>query len=878
MKRFLKRFAIISLIVIVGLVGIAAILASIYEDQIGARIIKEINEQITSELRVNAFKLTVVSSFPNVAANLNGVSLTDNQDGLLLETEQMSFRMGLLSLLSSKIKVKSVKVSDGALNIAIDGRGNANYQIFKTSETQGEGTPGDAAETEEDAGPTISLALAILEDIDLIYTDESTNQEMLVNVKNASFSGEFSSEKFSLESEAELESRFIELDGARYLAGKNVNYDAIVDVDMANGKYEFKEVSVDVESNVFRIDGYIEETEEGTFYDLFLNSDESSLATMLQLLPAEYLEPLADFDSRGDFIVKAEIKGMADDRIGPEVKAELSLEDGRITNEKMDGTLKDVSFLATFHNGALRSNRSSVLEINNLKGYFNRELMGLRLRVENLDDPLIDFELDGVVPVEMVYGFIPDDRVKSGDGEIEIRNLRIQGRYEDMIETNRIARVKASGSLEFDDASLVIADESMTIDKGVLQLQDNILTIEGLELEGAGSEMEFAGTAQNLLPVLFADSLNTKRAELNFETKLYAKKLDLDRLASLSLVGEDDEEEAEAQDIPVDSLTEKRIQSRERITKFLKGTFDARIDEFNYDQIEGQNFTGLLDFRNNQLSISGRTQAMEGIFDVNGELYFQELPFLEARLSCTDIDIHEFFEQSENFGQEVLRAEHVNGRLDAKIAIYVFWDAQGNMLWDKLKVLAGIGVKDGQLQDFEMLKSFSSYVDVRDLEDIRFTNLENFLEIRNQRIIIPVMFIQSNALNLTISGEHEFDQDIAYSIKVNAGQVLANKFKKHDPDLKPKKARRNGFFNLYYRIVGNIDDYEMESAKKVVKTDFDQSEKRKRAIQRELETAFNTVIEMVDEPLDWRDIPEYGGDDAEDEEPIFLDWEEGSKN
>jgi hypothetical protein len=137
------------------------------------------------------------------------------------------------------------------------------------------------------------------------------------------------------------------------------------------------------------------------------------------------------------------------------------------------------------------------------------------------------------------------------------------------------------------------------------------------------------------------------------------------------------------------------------------------------------------------------------------------------------------------------------------------------------------------------------------------------------------MFIQSNALNLTISGMHDFDQDIAYSVKVNAGQVLANKFKRHDPDLKPKKARRNGFFNLYYRIIGNIDDYEMESAKKVVKADFDRSEQRKRAIQRELETAFNTVIEMVEEPTDWRDIPEYGGDEAADEEPIFLDWEEG---
>jgi hypothetical protein len=869
MKRFLKRFAIISLIVLVGLVGLAALLAGIYENKIGARIIEEINKQITSELKVNTFDLSVVSSFPNVAANLNGVSLTDNRDGLLLETEQLSFRMGLLSLLSSKIKVKSVVISDGAIQVAIDRQGRPNYDIFKSS---GEEAPVEDG-ADEDSGPTIALAEARLEDIDLIYVDESTKQEIMANVKEARFSGEFSSKQFALDSDADLEFHFIEMDGQRYLAGKNLNYDAVIDVDMDAGKYQFKEVMLDVESNVFRIDGSIEEMEGGTYYDLFLNSEKGSLASMIQLLPREYLESLGEFDSRGDFIVKAQIKGQADDRRGPEINAELSLEDGRLSSPMMDGELKDVSFLATFTNGEARTNSSSVFEITNLKGYFNRELMEMRLRVEDIDDPLIDFQLDGVVPVEMIYGFIPDERVKDGGGEIEIKGLQVKGKYEDMIQTSRIARVQAAGELEFDDASLTIAGEEMIIDEGRMHLQDNILSIEGLKLEGAGSEMEFAGTAQNLLPVLFADSLNSKRAELDFQTKLLAKTLDLDRLVSLSLVNEDEEV---AEETPIDSLTEKRIQDRERITNFLKGTFDAQVDEFNYNKIEGKNFIGLLDFRNNQLNITGRTQAMDGRFDVQGELYFQDQPYLEARLSCNGINVHEFFSEGENFGQDVLRAEHLEGTLDAKIAIYVYWDEQGNLLWDKLKVLAGLGIKDGQLQGFEMLESFSSFVDIRDLRNIHFTNMENFVEISNQRVIIPVMFIQSNALNLTISGEHSFEQDIAYSLKVNAGQVLANKFKKHDPDLKPKKAQRNGFFNLYYNIVGNIEDYEMKSAKRQVKSDFEQSERRKRAIQRELEVAFNAVIEMVDEPRDWRDIPEYGDEEALDEEPIFLDWDEGS--
>ena len=171
-----------------------------------------------------------------------------------------------------------------------------------------------------------------------------------------------------------------------------------------------------------------------------------------------------------------------------------------------------------------------------------------------------------------------------------------------------------------------------------------------------------------------------------------------------------------------------------------------------------------------------------------------------------------------------------------------------------------------------MLEDFSTFVNIRDLQEIRFTNLQNFFEVRNEKLFLPVMFIQSNALNMTISGEHSFEQDIAYYVKVNAGQVMADRFRRHNPKLRPKPARRKGFFNLYYAILGNLDDYNFVSDKRRVKNDFEESEVRKRDIHFELEHRFGTIIELVDEPLDWRDIPEYE-EDPNTDEPEFLDME-----
>ena len=93
----------------------------------------------------------------------------------------------------------------------------------------------------------------------------------------------------------------------------------------------------------------------------------------------------------------------------------------------------------------------------------------------------------------------------------------------DMINPSRIHRVKSSGTLEFDDAELTINGEALVLDRGTLELRDNELKIEELKLEGAGSEIIFGGYASNFLPVLLADSINSKDAKLRFKATLKIK-------------------------------------------------------------------------------------------------------------------------------------------------------------------------------------------------------------------------------------------------------------------------------------------------------------------------------------------------------------------
>lgn len=841
--KFLKRAAIFVGVLLLLLLGTAVVAVTFFENAMGQQLITQINRQLRGELSVERFDLTVLSSFPSASINLRDVVLMDSRGGVLLEAEELACRLSLFSLFTRQVQVKSVLVSNGALNISIDRKGQGNYDIMK---------PSPEEEVDEEGRQTgLSLSQARLKDVELIYEDATTAQAVMLTVKDAVFSGQFSDARFSLKSNADLVSNFIDVAETRFLAGKRIKYDAVLNVDMAKGLYDIERARLDIESNGFRIEGSVQQQARSSMYDLVFMSEAVSLASMLTLLPDSYLKSFGDFKSSGQFEVLASIKGEATASQNPEVRMQMSFENGKISKPTTRETIEDVRFLAIFNNGKRHTNADAVFEIRDCEGSFSGERFTTSLRVANMDDPRVSLQINGAVPAALAVGFLGHADVTNGQGRIAFNKLFLEGRYEDMLRPDRMEEVAFGGSVSIDEVLFNVKAEELRLSEGLFNIDGQRFSLDSIRMTGAGSDLRLSGSATNLLAVLLADSLNEKGVTLLFEAVLTASEMDLDRLMALSFVSEAEEAAAESQAV-LDSLRQESILRRERLGKRLRGSFEADVRSFNYNKIEGRDFKGQLSFANNQFLVKGITQAMGGGFELEGLFDLTEEPSLRAKLITREVDFREFFRQGDNFGQEVLLAENVNGALNSRIIITAQWNREGQFLEDKLEVLAGVNIRNGELIGLKMLEDFSTFVKVKDLRHIRFTNMENILQVRDRKLVIPAMFLQSNALNLTISGLHSFDHDIRYFLKVNAGQVLINRFKSHDRQLKPQKARKGGFFNLYYSIIGNLDDYEMESSKSAVNADFQRTEALRRTLQTALERSFGIPM-LITEPESWQD-------------------------
>jgi len=871
LKSLLKVISGLIIVTIISLIAIAAV----FEKQIAGMVIDTLNKQLKTDLQVSDASLSLIWKFPQAAVYLNDAKIdgVGGQAEKLLDVKSISLQCSTLGLLMGDYNFTSIAIENGSLFIYNDEKGTVNYDIFKSSEEQ--------ASSAESSDLNLTITDAILSNVTIHYVDKVAQYDIKVTTSTANFSGDFiinneiNANQHTMTSYIELYSEYITIGETTYMKGTNLAYNGSVDLDLAAEKYSFDNIKLYIEGNQFNMHGSMAKVDKGMEYNLVFDSKKALLGSLMQLIPEQYAATLGQFESYGELSFDARINGISSKRAAPIVEVNFGLKGGRITHPNMIGSMKNVNFDVNFTNGNGIDDQTAKLKLIGFQASLNNQPINLNWEMIGLENPMITMSLDGKIPLDAVYGFF-GTTVTDGSGWIEIAQLSLNGRLKDMTSMYRIPRVKLNGLVNFNQAHLLVNDIPTYIETGALSLDNNEINVSNFTFKTTNSDMVFNGEFQNVLPVLLSDSLNSQNAKLTFLASLNSQNMDLDELSTIG--GGYSSEEIQAAAVEdQDSLTQETFESREYRTSFLKGKFITNIVTLKYGNVLAENFNGSVEFDNSIMQLKGvKVDAMDGVFELNSKIYFEKEPRVELFLDCDNINIQEFLAQLDNFGQEVLTAENLRGRLKSLIKVNIFLDSLGNFKNDDLFVVADVKITNGELINLKMLEGFSNFITMRDLQHISFTELKNQFKIEHGKIILPAMFIQSNALNLVVGGEYGFNDDLDFKVKINAGQVIANKFKKYNPDKEAIKARQQGLFNIYARISGNLyGDLKYQIGPKYSKKFLDaQLSTNLPAITNSLRAEFakNTnqeaskpIIQPLAQPEEWEDIPEYSGEEGETE-------------
>ena len=237
-----------------------------------------------------------------------------------------------------------------------------------------------------------------------------------------------------------------------------------------------------------------------------------------------------------------------------------------------------------------------------------------------------------------------------------------------------------------------------------------------------------------------------------------------------------------------DLLADSNSESDYSLELSARVSYDLNVDiahlgfeKFSANNIEGRFLQKAGVLRAEPLRFDAVDGSFKGRMVVNGREKEELQVLVDAEVS--DIDIKRLFYEFNDFGQSTLVSDNLRGRTDATIQFNSNWTPQLVTDMDRLTTTADVTIRDGALIDFEPLNALGSFVEVEELQNVAFKTLRNRIEIRRQTIYIPDMSTNSSALDFAGSGSHTFTNQIDYHVRMRLSDVLVRKHRKERPDL-----------------------------------------------------------------------------------------------
>jgi hypothetical protein len=152
------------------------------------------------------------------------------------------------------------------------------------------------------------------------------------------------------------------------------------------------------------------------------------------------------------------------------------------------------------------------------------------------------------------------------------------------------------------------------------------------------------------------------------------------------------------------------------------------------------------------------------------------------QVNMDNVNVSKVFADFNNFGQDGLTAQSIEGKLCADINASMELTNDGGVIPSTIVSQVNFSLKDGALNNYEPIKKLQRFVfKKRNFDNIRFAELKSKLEISNQEVKINRMEIQSTVMSLFVEGKYNKKGTTDLSI-----QIPLSNLKKRDEDYNPE--------------------------------------------------------------------------------------------
>ncbi len=843
--RIIKNILIVIITVVITSIIAVGVFTLIKHDQIETSLLKNINESVNTKISYKDLKVTIFESFPNITVRFNDLlvlpskyynkkHLPAENNNTLLYVSALSLSIDLPSLLTGTVAIKSIIARDGELNLLCDRNGDINYEIFSTK---------------SESNKSFRLNAITFKNIETAYSDRESDLRVAGLIREANLSGDIFKTGIYITASLEANLSDVNINGMRFM---NIPAKTEIKVRKTDNSLSIARGSVELAGLNFDVDGTINYSIKSI--DMVIKGKKINIADIKAFLPSKPKSVAENLKPEGLVDLTCIIAGPYGEEGTPHFNASFSLSDGTFNNMAAGLSVNNLSFRGSLTNGNSNSPETFLFSLDTLTTSFGSAYFSGSMKLENLAAPHFSLSLEGDLIFEDLRKLIKSDFIKLQEGSVR-GSISLDGHLSDSLRFSLadLPSLHPIASLIFKDFGATIAAKDLVLSdvNGAVYLDNNLKT-ENLSFSVLDQHFTINAEMQN-----FTGWLSGKNETMNI-----LGDVGVDTFIPTTFTGSDKKKTEEKKDststFPSDIRMNIRLKADSVINKdFHAGNFSCTLLYRPY----------LLTFTDVKVNGLGGTLSGDLLIGRQGKDSY----ISKANLKVNEIDINQAFKSFNNFGQEFIVSDNLNGTLTGDLTMLTPLDKEFNIITKTLVAESHMSIKNGRLIDFEPAKSLSSYIDLDELKTISFSHLENDLYIRNRTITIPKMLINSSAVNFTIYGTHTFDGDYTYHVRLLLSEVLSRKARdnnRHDAAFGNVKVDNTGKATIPLKIV-------CQANKTNVSYDFGQAQD---IIKEDIAEEKQTLKGILNEEYGW-----YKGDTLtkapENSKPRFtITWEEGKEN
>lgn len=804
MKPVFKILLISSLVIALLITAAGAYLIN-NKKILTAFVLEQINKNLTAELQIEGSDVTIFKNFPNISLDLIGVSINQSNK-TLFKANHVYLGFNIEDIINKKYHIQVIKIDSGLANLAIDENGVSNFDIVKKTETTGSGSS-DTTQF------LLELAQVNMENFELKFQNKQSKQITHCFIHEAAFKGKLSADVFELQISSKAMVYKISNDGLNFIKDKNTEIEARIKIDNTKKTYAFTDAKLKIDELDLLLNGRLKETEKGNDIKMDFNAKKISITSLLSILPIQLPAEVLAYKTSGNVYFKGGINGLISATGMPNIKASFGISNGKLNNEKLNIALNNISLLGEFSNGAKQTMESSTLTLRNIKAQLLNDQLSGDIIIHNLSKPQLDLSLNGNLNLENVFKLFPNKSIEKISGSVGF-DTKIKANLQ---ETDASRIWKQAGNygkfdLTLNELKLTGLDKTISNLKANFALNGANLQVENCSLNLNQTDVSIKGNLMNFLGYLF-----TANETLNAEISYKSNYVDLAHVVFLPTNNNKDTKEKT-----------NTTASKYNLPKNIKLTLTASITQLKYNKFTASNVETKLQILPMQIVIENtRFNAFNGALSLQAKIVnsAQGNYFIESKFDIKNINLTEAFKQCDNFGQNNITYQNISGTYSGSIDMASVWDENLNCKKDKILAFVKVQIKNGQLINYKPMEALSKYISLSDLQNLKFADLNNTLEIKDQTILIPKMQIDNNALNITLSGSQNFDNFLDYNLKLNLTELLKKKLKPKDNAFGEEDEKTKGL-NLFMNMRGPIDNLKFTYNKADVKTNIKENIKK----------------------------------------------------